>query len=176
MLYKNYLKRRNYIFSSKFSFNKGVFPILKRLVFFYFIDKNSYKKNLILFFILVSLVLGGIFKVRKKSYNLFMFISFSLFNTAIETYLVNFMNFYLPLLFYEENEIKKVKSHRILKKEVVSIYYTYSPVIPEFDLFTILYSRIWDLVRLYRYQITFFFKNISCSIFYLRFYRIPISS
>ena len=57
----------NSIIISKFFVNfLGSFPKIKKLVFFIIINIKQYKKNVLLFYIMISLIFGGVLILKKN--------------------------------------------------------------------------------------------------------------
>lgn len=157
----------------------GNIPKLKRLSFFFIIDIKQYKKNLLLFYIIICLIFGDILGIKKKEVQHFVIFNLNLTNRKITQFFYSFVSFYLPLLGFNQNSLKKgFFCYR--KKESISVYrlsYFSFPVIAELDVICADYEMIYGFVNNYRFQldvhifISKFLKDSGEIL--LRFNRLP---
>lgn len=85
----------------------GNIPKIKKLAFFFLINIKQYKKNVLLFYIMLSLIFGGIFIKKKKENQGLHIFNIIIKKKKIYYYLLSFVNIYLPLLSVIENYLKK---------------------------------------------------------------------
>ena len=89
-------------------YNLGVFPKIKKLSFYFIINIKTYKKNLFLFYIMISLIFGGVLVLKKKEVLNFQVFNFQVNKKKILLFILMFINVYLPLLVTVEGILKKV--------------------------------------------------------------------
>ena len=75
----------------------GSFPKIKKLIFFFIINIKQYKKNLLLFYIVISLIFGGVLILKRKEIQGLQIFNLMLKNKNLFLFLFMFINFYLPL-------------------------------------------------------------------------------
>ena len=115
----------------------GSFPKIKKLIFFFIINIKQYKKNLLLFYIVISLIFGGVLILKRKEIQGLQIFNLMLKNKNLFLFLFMFINFYLPLLNIVDNKVKKAFLLYNCKKQLFSIYrlnYFSFPVISELDV------------------------------------------
>jgi len=107
----------NSIIISKLSIvSLSVFPKIKSLTLFFIISTKQYKKNLLLLYIIINLIFGGISVLKINVTNSLQLIKIVLKKKKIFAFLQSFINFYLPLLNPSENVIKDGVSFTTGKK------------------------------------------------------------
>ena len=158
----------------------GGFPKIKKLVLYFIISAKQYKKNLLLFYIMLSLVLGGVLLLKRKEINGIQIFSIELKNKSIPLFLFSFTNFYLPLLNVVDNAIKIAFALSSNKKHKFYIYrlnYFSFPVISELDVLYLDYEMLYDFINAYKFQIDMYLKVMLFSKdsgeLLLRLYRFP---
>jgi len=158
----------------------GALPEIKKLAFFFIVDTKQYKKNVLLFYILISLFFGGSLVIRKKELQGFLVLKTTLRQRKGYLFLLGFINFYLPTLSTVANTVKTglLVSTAMNKKILVYrlAYFTF-PLIPQLDLLFAKSERIQHFIASYRFQIDFYLPNIVTSKdsgeFLLRLLRLP---
>ena len=94
-----YLYNFNSIIISKLGlFSLKNFPKIKNLTLFFIINIKQYKKNLLLFYIIINLIFGGILVLKINITNYLQLINLVLKKKKKNFFLQAFINFYLPLL------------------------------------------------------------------------------
>jgi hypothetical protein len=183
-LIENYfLYNFNALIISKYFVNfLGSFPKIKKLVFYFIINIKQYKKNLLLFYIMLSLIFGGILILKRKEIQGLQIFIIELKKKKIYFFLITFISFYLPLLNVVDNTIKKAFVLVKSKKEFFNLYrlnYFSFPVITELDVIYLDYEMIYDFINSYRFQIDVYMKMMLFSKdsgeLFLRYYRVPIN-
>ena len=134
----------NSIIISKFFVNfLGSFPKIKKLVFFIIINIKQYKKNVLLFYIMISLIFGGVLILKRKEIQGLQIFNLVLKNKNIFLFLFVFIYFYLPLLNIVDTFLKKAF---LLSKNKKALFFMYRlnyfsfPVISELD---VIYLDVW---------------------------------
>lgn len=159
-------------------YNLGVFPKIKKLSFYFIINIKTYKKNLFLFYIMISLIFGGVLVLKKKEVLNFQVFNFQVNKKKILLFILMFINVYLPLLVTVEGILKKVFFLSNKKKKTIYRFnYFYFPLIPELDLLYSEYEMIYNFVSFYRLQLDVFikicFNFLDSGEFLLRLYKFP---
>lgn len=158
----------------------GNIPKIKKLAFFFLINIKQYKKNVLLFYIMLSLIFGGIFIKKKKENQGLHIFNIIIKKKKIYYYLLSFVNIYLPLLSVIENYLKKGFLFSWNKHNNFLLYrlnYFSFPVISELDLIYLDYEMIYNFINSYKFQldiyikIKLFIKDVGNFLF--RFYRFP---
>lgn len=133
-----YLYNFNSIILSKIFINfLGNFPKIKKLSFYFIINNKQYKKNLLLFYIMISLIFGGILVLKRKEIQGLQVFKMKIKEKFLLVFFFTFINLYLPLFSVAENSIKKSLFFLKYKKKKFFLYrlnYFSFPVIPELDL------------------------------------------
>ena len=112
-----YLYSFNYILLSKLCIlSLRSFPQIKNLTLFFIINTKQYKKNLLLLYIIINLIFGGILVLKTNVINSLQIINLNVKKRKIFFFLQAFIHFYLPLLNSTENVVKKAISFSTLKK------------------------------------------------------------
>ena len=140
---------------------------------------KQYKKNLLLFYLIINLMFGGLSFIKKKSTN-YLILQIRLKNKKIFFFLKSFINFYLTVLNTADDIYKKLVIRRRVFLTHTSYYrFTYFsfPPIPELDLIYETFELIYDFISNFKCQLDIVIKN-SKSIqqvgeLLLRFYRLP---
>lgn len=156
-LYNYYYYCFNSIIISKIFINfLGNVPKIKKLCFFFIINLKSYKKNLLLFYIMISLIFGGGLILKRSELQGLQVFNLSIRKKKIYIFFLLFINFYLPLLSVVENSVKKSLHFLKSKKKDFFFYrlnYFSFPVISEFDVIYLEYETIFNFVNSYRFQL-----------------------
>ena len=172
-----YVYNFNAIVLSKTSI--GSFVGLKKIVCFFIINVKVYKKNLLLFYIILNILFCERGILKKKSIDQLQIIKVVVKNKK-SIFLHKFVQFYLPILGTLENSIKLGtfcvgrRGYNLFKKIVYRINYFAFPVIPELDLIYGEYEAIYNVVSTYRLQLDFVTKTRMCQkgdFFQVRMYR-----
>lgn len=155
-------------------------PKIKRLAMFFIVNFKQYKKNLLLFYIIISLVFGGMTIMKTNIRNSMYIINLVIKKRKIFFFLQTFVNFYLPLLNHMDNTIKVASVHYNTDSAKLLTYrlnYFKFPVIPESDSLTENYELIYNFISNYKMQLDVVLTNskLKCSnSFLLRMYRLPV--
>jgi hypothetical protein len=157
-----------------------IIPQIKKLNFFFLINQKQYKKNLLLFYIIVSLIFNTVLILKNKSLEGVQIFCFKLKKKKIFNFLLLFVNIYLPLINIPQDIIKKNVLSFPLKKKTLLIfrlnYFTF-PSIYELDLIYRACEQIQNFINNYRLQLDIFIKTsfyVKHSLdFLIRMYRIP---
>lgn len=172
-------KYRALIISKTITKSIGQLPNIKKITFFFIINTKSYKKNMLLLYIVLTIFLGGIGFFKKKTINSLIIIEVTIKKNIFE-YLQRLVMFYLPLLTTGENKIKKFnfKTTEVKRKniQVFQINYLAFPNISELDSIYEQQELTYNLISNYRFQIYFFmqqgFTKYS-ALFLPRMYKLP---
>jgi hypothetical protein len=159
--------------------NTGSYIKLKKIVCFFIIDTKHYKKNLVLFFIIVSILFCRFDTIKKRCVYSSLIIKLIIKSKKF-IFLQKFIHFYLPLLGSVGNSIKlgsfvkktNAGTHLMLYR----INYFTFPVMPELDLIYGEYEFIYNIVTNYRMQLDFVLKVGALKIanfFLIRMYKLP---
>jgi hypothetical protein len=177
---QNYYYCFNSILISKVFINfLGNVPKVKKLSFFFIINLKTYKKNLLLFYIMISLIFGGSLVLKRHDSQGLQIFNIFIKKKKIYVFFLLFINFYLPLLNIVENSVKKghffkFKNHNFLHYRLN--YFSF-PVILEFDVLYLECEAIYNFVNSYRFQLDIYIKsNLLCKDsgeILLRFFRFP---
>jgi hypothetical protein len=158
------------------------FPKFKKLVFFFFINIKQYKKNLLLFYIIINMIFGGLGVIKKKCIGALQIVKLVLKKKKL-SFLSSFVNFYLPILGSIENKVK-LGNHCVnsIKKNSLKYYrvnYLIFPVIPELDYMYEEYESVYGIVSSYRMQLDMLVKTNTvlndCGSYVIRMYRLPFT-
>ena len=172
---------QRYITSSKLLLKiQHNFPKLKKIVVFFIINIKHYKKNILLFYIIVNLCFICNILLFNKEKNNYQVLKFSLRKLKIINFLNNFINIYLPILDGNQNIIKKNIIKNIINKNFLLYRFNYFnfPTIYESSFLCYTNENIYNLINNYQIQLdiylkTFYFIKNSLE-FLLRIYRFPI--
>jgi hypothetical protein len=74
------------------------YPELKYLFLFFLIDIKQYKKNTLLFYLVINLIFGGVSFTKKKSLNSLLVFKLLVKKKKLFIFLESFVLFYLPLM------------------------------------------------------------------------------
>jgi hypothetical protein len=162
-LLENYCKFKiNSILISKTSIQSLTnYPKFKSFLFFFILNLKQYKKNVLLFYLIINLILGGISFKKKKS-GFYVVLKVSIKKKKIFLFLQSFINFYLPLLSSPENIYKQT----IAKKKLFLVnacFYRFNyfcfPPISELELIYEDFELIYDFVSNFKFQLDVFIKT-----------------
>ena len=158
------------------------FPKIKKIVVFFILNTKYYKKNSLLFYIIVNLCFYRTNASYKQEVNNYQVLKFSLQKRKIAEFFNSFITVYLPVLDFNQNLIKKsaLNNNRKSSSFLYRICYSNFPVIPESDFLCYTNEYIYNWIS--GYQIRFdmylksmyFVKNSLGFLFRLR--RFPIST
>jgi hypothetical protein len=151
-------------------------PKIIKLSFFFFIQIKKYKKNLLLFYIVISLFFGSLIVIKQKEIRKNYIFNIVLKKKKIKFFFISFVCVYLPLINVSENLIKCVIAFSKANK-IYRLNYSHFPTIMELDNFFTVYELTYYYVGDYRFQLDFYFytmpyikNNLD---FLLRMYRLP---
>ena len=180
---ENYCKPKfNSIIISKVSIKLlKNYPILKCLFLYFIINTKHYKKNILLFYIVINLIFCGVKFKKKNSQGSLVIFKLSVKKKKLGAFLQSFINFYLPLLNTPEAVYKKTVNLR--KKSSIGLYfyrfnYFTFPAISELDLMYEDFELLYDFISNFKLQLDIvmrFPKNSSGSEMLLRAYKLPCS-
>lgn len=160
------------------------FPKIKKVLVFFLIDTKYYKKNLLLFCIVINLIFGLNPKKKKKKEikgDVRIF-SINLKNMEIFIFLKDFVYLYLPLLSTDVNCEKQgtllLEFEKSVYKEVIyRIDYFKFPVIMQLDAICSNFEMIQHFVNNYKLRIEFYLRQNTffkeSNEFFIRMHRIP---
>ena len=153
-------------------------PKIYNLTFFFIVNVKQYKKTLLLFYIIISLIFSGIVALKTNITISLQIIKLTLKKIKIFYFLQAFINFYLPLLSSTENIIKQGISYTKVNKFLVYRLNFFSfPVIPELDSISESYEMIYNFVSGYKFQLDLFMTSSfllrSSNELIIRMYRFP---
>lgn len=164
----------------------SVIPRVQKLSFIVIVNLKQYKKNLLLFYIVISIMFGGVFFLQRKVISGLQVFNIIISKKKINKFLLVFIGFYLPwnpdLLFVSiKNTIIKSPVIFFNNKKICFIYslnYLRFPIVSELEL---LYFEsdfvIYYFISYYRFQIDIYInKNFiikDSGEFLLRLYRLP---
>lgn len=77
-----------------------LFPKIKKILFYFIIQSKEYKKNILLFYILVSLIFSGIVVIKKTEISGLHIFKIILKKKKISTFLLSFVYFYVQLFLF----------------------------------------------------------------------------
>ena len=179
MLANNYYYR-NIISSKLFLENCYNFPKIKKITIFFIINTKYYKKNLVIFYILLNFCFSGHILFYIAELNNYQVLNFFLKKKEIYFFFKNFITFYLPTLELDQNNVKKIVVPCIKNnsKILYSLNYYNFPILPEFDYLFYINEQLYNIVNMYKTKINFYIKNyffiknsLECL---LRIYRVPV--
>jgi hypothetical protein len=84
----------------------GLVPKIKKIIFYFILQSKEYKKNLILFYIIVSLIFSGIVVVKKTEISGLHVFKIVLKKKKICYFLVSFVYFYVQQFFINSSKKK----------------------------------------------------------------------
>lgn len=156
-------------------------PKIKKLSLFFIINIKQYKKNLLLFYILINLIFGNVLLLKNKSIKELYIFKLKLKKNKIISFLLNFVNIYLPLINITEKLVKKNKIFFNSKSQILLYRFNYFsfPLIPELDFFYIKNEQIYQFVNNYQLQLNIYIKSFfyikNSFEFLFRMYRFPFN-
>jgi hypothetical protein len=121
------------------------FPKIKKLVVFFILNTKYYRKNIILFFIIVNLCFYRVTLSQKREISNYQILKFSLKKKKITEFFNNFTTVYLPTFDFNQNIKKKgtLNSNKDINNFLYRICYSNFPVIPEIDFLCYSNERIY---------------------------------
>jgi hypothetical protein len=182
---ENYCKNKfNSIIISKICIQSlKNYPKLQCFFLYFLLNIKQYKKNLLLFYLVINLIFGGVSFVRKKTTGSLTVFKVTVNKKKMFIFLQSFIYFYLPLLNASENVYKTTVSKR--QESLYNIcFYRFNffsfPAISELDLIYESFELIYDFISNFKLQLdivvkvpknTFFIGDIL-----LRMYRFPCNT
>lgn len=159
------------------------YPELTSLFLFFLIDTKQYKKNTLLFYLVINLIFGGVTFTKKKSLTSLFVFKLRIKKKKIFIFLESFVSFYLPLMSTSENTFKQAvatKKSRRPKTCVFRYNYFVFPAILELDLMYENYELLYDFITSFKLQLDLIIKQpnsggSSYSDVMLRMYRLPVT-
>lgn len=170
----------NSIISSKLNLiNYFTIPIIYKIIFFIIISIKYFRKNILLFYIIVNLFFYDIILSYNKESNKIYIFKFSINKKKVKFFFISFIYIYFPTFFHIQKLLKF--SININKKKSVIIYrfnYQNFPLIPESSF--LYYNNEQIITLITKYQLIFdiylnnkfFFKN-SLE-FLIRLEKLPV--
>lgn len=155
-------------------------PYIKKCSIFFIINIKQYKKNLLLFYIIVNLIFSGILILHNKKVQGLQIFNLKIRNNKIKSFLFIFINLYLPLLNTREIFIKKSTLPFFYENTNIFLYrlnfFTF-PSVCELNFLYSQYEELHNFISNYRLQLDIYIKTysyINNSLeFLLRVYRFP---
>ena len=155
------------------------FPFIRQCIFFFFLDSKQYKKKIILFYIVISLFITGIFFLKKHQRSTQSIIKFTILNNKVFIFLYQFVHYYLPHLGLQEHFIKRIYLRNIKNQKKIYIRFTYFsfPIFLELDALLSDFLGLFEIVNSFKFQLDFniIYLNykLNLSEFLFRFFRVP---
>jgi len=160
------------------------FPQIKSLSLFFIINTKLYKKNFLLFCIVVSLMIGVIpnFQVKQKNVKTIQTFNFFLTEHQIFNFFWHFILVYLPILNTNENSEKRgiISLDSLNKKERCDVYrldYFSFPVLFQLDLLCSNFEILQNFISKYKLRLDTHIKSNCIGSqsyeYLLRMYRLP---
>lgn len=156
-------------------------PKIKKVSLFFIINAKQYKKNLLLFYIIINLIFGNILLLKNKSIKELYIFKLKLKRKKILPFVLHFVNIYLPLINISEKLIKKNRILFNLKNQILlyRLNYFSFPLIPELDFFYTKNEQIYHFINEYRFQLDIYIKSFfymkNSFEFLFRMYRFPFN-
>ena len=154
------------------------FPKIKKVVVFFILNTKYYKKNIILFYIIVNLCFYRVTVSHTQEINSFQILKFSLQKKKITAFFNSFITVYLPTLDSNQNCMKKSNLNKNTNSFIYRICYFNFPVIPESEFLCYTNEYIYNWINSYQIRFDFYLRNgsfIKNSLeFLFRLYRLPI--
>jgi hypothetical protein len=150
-------------------------PKIIKLSFFFYVHIKKYKKNLLLFYIVISLFFGNLLIMKKKEIQKLYIFNVVLKKNKIFVFFLNFVNVYLPLINITENILKC--GILFSKNKMYRLNYLNFPSITELEVLYVAYEPLHLHVGEFKFQLDIYFyvgfyiKNLLD--FLLRLYRFP---
>jgi hypothetical protein len=178
----NYCKKKyNSIIISKITISSVKnYPELKYLFLYFTINTKQYKKNILLFYLIINLIFGGIKFTKKNSIGTLLVFKLSVKKKRMFLFLQSFVSCYLPLINTPENIYKQTTSLR--KKSLFSLcFYRFNyfvfPAIPELDLMYEDFELLYDFITSFKLQLEIIIRHpknvISSGETILRMHKLP---
>lgn len=171
------LENFNSIIISKVS--TGSFSFCKKIILVFLINTKQYKKNILLFYIILSVLFGGVNVIKQKIVDIVLIVKLVITKNP-QMLIQNFIQFYLPILGSIENSIKLgfFCINNNIKQTSICYRITYKvfPVIPELDFIYEEYEHIYNIVSSYRVQLDMVIKSVGGTIYnidLINMYRLP---
>ena len=142
---------------------KKQFPSIQKIVVFFIINTKFYKKNILLFYIIVSLCFYESKISNDWELNNYYILKKTLKNKAIFFFFNSFISIYLPTLDFNQNTLKKTTTN-ITKKSSFLLYrvnYFNFPIIPESEFLCYSNEYIYNWINSYQIKIDIYLKTHS---------------
>jgi hypothetical protein len=122
------------------------FPKIKKIVVFFILNTKYYKKNILLFYIIVNLCFYQTTVSHTKEINNYHIFKFSLQKRKVTQFFNSFINVYLPTLSFNQNLIKKSSLDNTEKFSsfIYRICYFNFPVVPETEFLCYTNEHIYN--------------------------------
>jgi len=183
-IFSNYfLYNQNAIVISKSTINSIYkFPKVEKLLLFFIIDTKHYKKNLLLFCIVISLIFGVVSNTKMKETKNIQSFYFCLQDKMVFQFLTDFIYLYLPLLNtndnYEKQGILLIDNRYISTKSLVyRLDYFSFPVIFQLDSLCSNFEMLQNFISKYKLRVDVYlrsgFLNKESNEYLLRMIRLP---
>jgi hypothetical protein len=183
---ENYCKPKfNSIIISKTSIDSlKNYPELKCLFLYFIINTKQYKKNVLLFYVIINLIFGGIKFTKKNSTGSLFVFKLSIKKNKMYSFLRSFVSFYLPLLNSSENVYKQTIVSFKQKSATSLCFYRFNyfafPAILELDLLYEDFELLYDFITNFKLQFDMVVKHpkngFNVGEILLRMYRFPCSA
>jgi hypothetical protein len=111
------------------------FPKVKKIVVFFILSIKYYKKNILLFYLIVNLCFYKATVVHTQEIRNYQIVKFSLQKRKITEFFNSFITAYLPTLDFNQNVQKKTvaNKNKSLNNFIYRLCYLNFPVVPEAD-------------------------------------------
>ena len=171
----------HHIISSKLILNSSFnWPKIKKIAVFFILNAKYYKKNILLFYIIVNLSFSDVIITHNKEMYNYQILKFSIRSNKINNFFNNFINVYLPILDGNQNLIKKVAVNNIetFNCFLYRINYFNFPLVPESDFLCYSNEYISNLINNYQVRFDVYVKFINFTKnsleFLFRLYKFPV--
>jgi hypothetical protein len=175
-LIENYCKfKTGSLLVSKTTINSHLsYPKFKSFIFYFFLNLKHYKKNLLLFYLVISLIIGVVV-FKKKKIGSYLVLKLVIKKNKIYLFTQAFINFYLPLSDKEQSVYRYATIKRQASGNVCSYRINYFNFPPIFELESIYseFSLVYDFVSNFKFQLDVLIKNFQLGDVLLRMYRFP---
>jgi hypothetical protein len=169
----------NCIIISKLILKPTAIPRIIKLRIFFIITIKQYKKNLLLFYVIISLIFNGKLVLKTILESGLRIFNFKLQGKSIKFFLLLFINIYMPLINKPKHIIKKaILFPSIQNIFIYRINYFNFPAIYELNTLYLSCDNINNFIYNYRLQMDIYIKAFTIINntlhFMLRMYRLPI--
>lgn len=159
---KSYLiNKDNSIISSKVNLiNYFTIPIIYKIIFFFIVNIKYYKKNILLFYIIINLSFSDIILSYNKELNKIYIFKFFINKNKIKFFFFSFIYIYFPNFYINQNLLKYSKN--VNKKKFKLIYrfnYQNFPLVPESSVLYYNNEQIITLINAYQMIFDIYLNN-----------------